>query len=78
LSILTSTANLTGVSKEIINLISNTKYYFDITAVKDAFESSGSNEVTATPKAPVEVRMLNDTGVTWGGNAQTGTTTHFC
>ncbi len=68
-------ANLTGVSKEIINLIINTKYYFVITAVKDTFESSGSNEVTATPKAPVEVRMLNDTGVTWGGNAQTGNNT---
>jgi hypothetical protein len=64
-------ANLTGVSKEIINLIINTKYYFVITAVKDTFESSGSNEVTATPK----VRMLNDTGVTWGGNAQTGNNT---
>jgi hypothetical protein len=68
-------ANLTGVSKEIINLIINTKYYFVITAVKDTFESSRSNEVTATPKAPVEVRMLNDTGVTWGGNAQTGNNT---
>jgi hypothetical protein len=41
-------ANLTGVGKEIINLIINTKYYFVITAVKDTFESSGSNEVTAT------------------------------
>jgi hypothetical protein len=68
-------ANLTGVSKEIINLIINTKYYFVITAVKDTFESSRSNEVTATPKAPVEVRMLNDTGVTWVGNAQTGNNT---
>jgi hypothetical protein len=41
------------------------------TFVKVPATALASRQVTATPK----VRMLNDTGVTWGGNAQTGNNT---
>jgi hypothetical protein len=54
--------NLTGTSKKITGLTNNTKYYFVVTAVKDAFESGGSNEIAVITKV-----VLNDTGITQGG-----------
>ncbi|CAB5494840.1 DUF1566 domain-containing protein [Bathymodiolus thermophilus thioautotrophic gill symbiont] len=64
--------NITNHSKTIDGL-SSTKYYFVVTAVKDAFESGKSNEVTATPKIEAtSTGALNDTGITWGGNELSG------
>ncbi|CAB5497801.1 hypothetical protein THERMOT_749 [Bathymodiolus thermophilus thioautotrophic gill symbiont] len=58
--------NITDNNKTIANLTNGTKYYFVVTATKNTFESSGSDEVTATPQIPI--KMLNDTGITLGGD----------
>ncbi|CAB5495951.1 fibronectin type III domain-containing protein [Bathymodiolus thermophilus thioautotrophic gill symbiont] len=60
--------NITSNSKFITNLTNGTKYYFVVTTTKDAVESDKSNEVTATPL----IGVLNDTGITQGGNYESG------
>ncbi|WP_202763172.1 DUF1566 domain-containing protein [Bathymodiolus thermophilus thioautotrophic gill symbiont] len=64
--------NITSNSKTITGLAYNTEYYFVVTAVKNTFESGGSNEIIATPKG----MLLNDTGMTWGGDYPLGNNTN--
>jgi len=71
-------SNLTVITKTITGLSNNTLYYFVVTATSNppnSSESRASNEVSATPKALVLAAwtgILNDTGITWGGDFPSG------
>ena len=54
-----------GTSTDITGLTNGTQYYFVVTAIKDGKESNASHEVSSTPRE----KLLNDTGMIWGGNA---------
>ena len=50
----------TGTTLTVTNLINPTKYYFAVTAKNSAGESAKSNELSATPSAPVNVDVISN------------------
>ncbi|MBA5248113.1 MAG: DUF1566 domain-containing protein, partial [Gammaproteobacteria bacterium] len=67
--------NLTETNKEI-TLINGIRYYFVLTALKGDEESGANNEINAVPTTIPIPTVLNDTGITWGGNYPSGNNTN--
>ncbi|MGM0554507.1 MAG: DUF1566 domain-containing protein, partial [Pseudomonadota bacterium] len=59
-------------SHMVADLTNDTAYYFVVTASDGSKESAASNEVSATPAAPITATgKLNDTGIDWCADADT-------
>ncbi|MCP3951498.1 MAG: DUF1566 domain-containing protein, partial [Desulfobacterales bacterium] len=56
------------ITYTVTELANGTTYYFVVTSTVDSIESGAGNEVTATPHR----LLLNDTGITWGGDDISG------